>query len=79
MATEIDLLRDQNRRLNEVVRWYQRENFPTYSFIQKAVFRGDGDDILGNSVADQSFSAPLITEYEKHLEELNGQLKYYQA
>ncbi|KAL2780893.1 sodium channel and clathrin linker 1 isoform 1 [Daubentonia madagascariensis] len=78
MATEIDLLRDQNRRLNEVVRWYQRENFPTYSFIQKAVFRGDGDDILGNSVADQSFSAPLITEYEKHLEELNGQLKYYQ-
>ncbi|KAK1343200.1 hypothetical protein QTO34_015977 [Cnephaeus nilssonii] len=24
------------------------------------------------------FSAPLITEYDKHLEELNGQLKYYQ-
>ncbi|XP_045432374.1 sodium channel and clathrin linker 1 isoform X3 [Pipistrellus kuhlii] len=25
-----------------------------------------------------SFSAPLITEYDKHLEELNGQLKHYQ-
>uniref|UniRef100_G3SMT4 Sodium channel and clathrin linker 1 n=2 Tax=Loxodonta africana TaxID=9785 RepID=G3SMT4_LOXAF len=35
-------------------------------------------DILGNSVVDQSFLAPLITEYDKHLEELNEQLKYYQ-
>lgn len=26
-----------------------------------------------------SFLAPLITEYDKHLEELNGQLKYYQV
>ena len=26
-----------------------------------------------------SFLVPLITEYDKHLEELNGQLKYYQV
>ncbi|XP_072793687.1 sodium channel and clathrin linker 1 isoform X1 [Vicugna pacos] len=54
------------------------ENFFKYSSIQKAVFKRDGDDTLENSVVDQSFLAPLITEYDKHLEELNGQLKYYQ-
>ncbi|KAF6307118.1 sodium channel and clathrin linker 1 [Rhinolophus ferrumequinum] len=78
MATEIDFLRDQNQRLNEVLRRYQMENFSKYSSVQKAVFKGDGDDTLGNSVVDQSFLAPLITEYDKHLEELTEQLKYYQ-
>uniref|UniRef100_A0A5F5Q2L4 Sodium channel and clathrin linker 1 n=1 Tax=Equus caballus TaxID=9796 RepID=A0A5F5Q2L4_HORSE len=79
MATEIDFLRDQNQRLNEVLRRYQMENFSKYSSVQKAVFKGDGDDALENSVVDQSFLAPLITEYDKQLKELNGQLKYYQA
>ncbi|XP_004466313.1 sodium channel and clathrin linker 1 [Dasypus novemcinctus] len=74
MATEIDFLRDQNQRLNEVLRRYQMENFSKYSSEQK----GDGNATLGNSVVDQSFLTPLITEYDKHLEELNGQLKYYQ-
>ncbi|XP_016011262.2 sodium channel and clathrin linker 1 isoform X1 [Rousettus aegyptiacus] len=78
MATEIDFLRDQNQRLNEILRQYQMENFSKYSSVQKAVFKEDGDDILGSSVIDQSFLAPLITEYDKHLEDLNGQLKYYQ-
>uniref|UniRef100_A0A8C0R3X1 Sodium channel and clathrin linker 1 n=1 Tax=Canis lupus dingo TaxID=286419 RepID=A0A8C0R3X1_CANLU len=41
------------------------------------VFKGDGDDTLKNTVVDRSFLAPLIIEYDKHLEELNGQLKYY--
>ncbi|XP_025123854.3 sodium channel and clathrin linker 1 isoform X4 [Bubalus bubalis] len=54
------------------------ENFFKYSTVQKGVFKGDGDDTLENSAADQSFLVPLITEYDKHLEELNGQLKYYQ-
>nr|XP_005888518.1 PREDICTED: sodium channel and clathrin linker 1 [Bos mutus] len=49
-----------------------------YFLLQKGVFKGDGDDTLENSAADQSFLVPLITEYDKHLEELNGQLKYYQ-
>ncbi|XP_004389338.1 sodium channel and clathrin linker 1 [Trichechus manatus latirostris] len=78
MATEIDFLRDQNQRLNAVLRRYQMENFSKYSSIQEAVFKEDGDDMLGSSVVDQSFLAPLITEYDKHLEELNEQLKYYQ-
>nr|XP_045248810.1 sodium channel and clathrin linker 1 isoform X1 [Macaca fascicularis] len=44
----------------------------------KAVCQGEGDDTFENLVFDQSFVAPLITEYDKHLGELNGQLKYYQ-
>ncbi|XP_063494263.1 sodium channel and clathrin linker 1 isoform X4 [Symphalangus syndactylus] len=78
MATEIDFLREQNRRLNEDFRRYQMENFSKYSSVQKAVCQGEGDDTLENLVFDQSFLAPLITEYDKHLGELNGQLKYYQ-
>ncbi|XP_054573707.1 sodium channel and clathrin linker 1 isoform X2 [Eptesicus fuscus] len=78
MATEIDPLREKTQRLNEVLRQCQMENVSKYSTVQKAAFKGEGGDILGNLVVDQSFSAPLITEYDKHLEELNGQLKYYQ-
>uniref|UniRef100_A0A8C8X0N6 Sodium channel and clathrin linker 1 n=2 Tax=Panthera TaxID=9688 RepID=A0A8C8X0N6_PANLE len=54
------------------------EDFSKYSLVQKAVFKGGGDDTLENTLVDQSFLAPLIIEYDKHLEELNGQLKYYQ-
>ncbi|XP_047547998.1 sodium channel and clathrin linker 1-like [Lutra lutra] len=78
MATEIDFLRDQNHRLNEVLRRYQMENFSKCSSVQKAVLKGNGDDTLENTIVDQSFLAPLIIEYDKHLEELHGQLKYYQ-
>ncbi|XP_063561612.1 sodium channel and clathrin linker 1 isoform X1 [Gorilla gorilla gorilla] len=78
MAAEIDFLREQNRRLNEDFRRYRMENFSKYSSVQKAVCQGEGDDTFENLVFDQSFLAPLITEYDKHLGELNGQLKYYQ-
>lgn len=54
------------------------ENFSKYSSVQKAVCQGEGDDTFENLVFDQSFLAPLITEYDKHLGELNGQMKYYQ-
>ncbi|XP_059554018.1 sodium channel and clathrin linker 1 isoform X2 [Myotis daubentonii] len=78
MAAEMDPLGEKTQRLNEVLRQCQMENVSKYSTLQKTAFKGEGGDILGNSVVDQSFSAPLITEYDKHLEELNGQVKYYQ-
>ncbi|XP_033071147.1 sodium channel and clathrin linker 1 isoform X1 [Trachypithecus francoisi] len=67
-----------DQRLNEDFRRYQMENFSKYSSVQKAVCQGEGDDTFETLVFDQSFLAPLITEYDKHLGELNGQLKYYQ-
>uniref|UniRef100_A0A8C9PY05 Sodium channel and clathrin linker 1 n=2 Tax=Marmotini TaxID=337730 RepID=A0A8C9PY05_SPEDA len=78
MATEVDPLGDQNQRLNEDFGTHQMEKFSKHSSIQKTFVKGDGDDVSVNSVVDQSFLAPLITEYDKQLEELNGQLKYYQ-
>ncbi|XP_053436162.1 sodium channel and clathrin linker 1 isoform X1 [Nycticebus coucang] len=77
MATEVNLLRNENQILHEILRWYHRESFSKYSSVQKSV-RGHGDDILGNPVTDQSFLAPLIAEYDNLLVQLNGQLKYYQ-
>ncbi|XP_068961462.1 sodium channel and clathrin linker 1 isoform X3 [Petaurus breviceps papuanus] len=78
MATELDFLRDQNQRLSTVLRQHQMENLSKYSPEQKAVLQGYGDDTLEATMADRSFLAPLIVEYDKHLEEVNGQLKYYQ-
>ncbi|XP_052036528.1 sodium channel and clathrin linker 1 isoform X5 [Apodemus sylvaticus] len=40
--------------------------------------KGGRGDTLVNSVNEQSSLPPLIAEYEKHLEELNRQLTYYQ-
>ncbi|VTJ60444.1 Hypothetical predicted protein [Marmota monax] len=74
MATEVDPLGDQNQRLSEDFGTHQMEKFSKHSSIQKTFVKGDGDDVSVN----QSFLAPLITEYDKQLEELNGQLKYYQ-
>ncbi|XP_048668015.1 sodium channel and clathrin linker 1 isoform X3 [Marmota marmota marmota] len=74
MATEVDPLGDQNQRLSEDFGTHQMEKFSKHSSIQKTFIKGDGDDVSVN----QSFLAPLITEYDKQLEELNGQLKYYQ-
>uniref|UniRef100_A0A5F8GGR4 Sodium channel and clathrin linker 1 n=1 Tax=Monodelphis domestica TaxID=13616 RepID=A0A5F8GGR4_MONDO len=79
MATELDFLRDQNQRLNAALRRYQMENLSKYSLEQKTVLQGDGDNELEATVADRSFLAPLIAEYDKRLEELNRQLKYYQT
>lgn len=75
MATEIKFLRDQN---HEVLGQNQMENDSKCSSIQKDVLKGNGDNTLENSVVDKSFLVPLITEYDKHLEEINGQLQYYQ-
>ncbi|XP_023372349.1 sodium channel and clathrin linker 1 [Otolemur garnettii] len=78
MDTEINLLRNENQTLHHILTWYQRDSFPKYSSVQKSVFRGHGDDVLGNSVTNQSFLAPLIAEYDNLLAQLNEQLKYYQ-
>ncbi|XP_016043664.1 sodium channel and clathrin linker 1 [Erinaceus europaeus] len=73
------LSREQNQKLNDAYKNYQVDSFTKYSAIQKADLKGDGDDLLGNSVVDQqSLLTPVLAEYERNLEEQNGQLKYYQ-
>lgn len=78
MATEIDLLRDQNVKLNDILRQHQIEHIFRDPAMQNSMSKGGRGDTLTNSVNDQSALPPLIAEYEKHLEELNRQLTYYQ-
>ncbi|XP_074085407.1 sodium channel and clathrin linker 1 isoform X2 [Macrotis lagotis] len=78
MDTELDFLRDQNQRLNAVLRRYQMENPSKYSSEQKTVLQGVGDNAFEVTMADRIFLAPLFAEYDKNLEEINEQLEYYQ-
>ncbi|XP_034357244.1 sodium channel and clathrin linker 1 isoform X1 [Arvicanthis niloticus] len=78
MATEIDLLRDQNVKLNDILRHHQMEHIFRDPTMQNSMSRGGRGDTLVNSVNEQSPLPPLIAEYEKHLEELNRQLTYCQ-
>lgn len=77
MGTETGPVTEGAEKLREVLRQYKTKKFSKSSTVQRAAFKGEGNDSLGNS-ADQSFLASLVSEYDKHLEELNGQLKYYQ-
>ncbi|XP_072477096.1 sodium channel and clathrin linker 1 isoform X4 [Notamacropus eugenii] len=53
-------------------------NLNKYSLEQKTVLQGNGDDTLEVTMAERSFLAPLLAGYDKHIEELNGQLESYQ-
>lgn len=46
--------------------------------MQNSMSKGGRGDTLVDSINEQSSLPPLIAEYEKHLEELNRQLTYYQ-
>lgn len=78
MATEIDLLRDQNDKLNDILSQHQIEHIFRDPTMQNSMSKGGRGDTLVNSVNEQSSLPPLIAEYEKHLEELNRQVTYYQ-
>lgn len=78
MATEFDLLRDQNDNLSHILRQYQIEHIFQDPTVQTSMSKDGRGDILVNSIDDQSCLPPLIAEYEKHLEELSRQLTCYQ-
>lgn len=78
MATEFDSLRDQNDNLNHILRQYQIKHIFQDPTVQTSMSKDGRDDVLVNSIDDQSCLPPLIAEYEKHLEELSRQLTCYQ-
>ncbi|CAO2613305.1 Sodium channel and clathrin linker 1 [Lemmus lemmus] len=78
MATEFDLLKDQNDNLNHILRQYQIEHIFQDPTMQTSISKDGRGDVLVNSIDDQSCFPPLIAEYEKHLEGLSRQLTYYQ-
>ncbi|KAK3523438.1 hypothetical protein QTP86_033490 [Hemibagrus guttatus] len=72
MASELEFLRDQVNRLNSVLGRYQ--DAPS-AFTQ-------GEDVECDSAAlwitDQGIMAPLIVEYDRHMQQMEKQLKLYQ-
>lgn len=75
MTTEVEFLRDQVNRLNSVLGRYQDE-FPPPSSVSRP------EDVVLESAApwlsDRGLMAPLIEEYDRHIQQMEMQLKFYQ-
>ncbi|XP_026059995.1 sodium channel and clathrin linker 1 isoform X3 [Carassius auratus] len=74
MTTEVEFLRDQVNRLNSVLGRYQDE-FPPPSVSQT------GDVVMESAapwLSDRGLMAPLIEEYDRHIQQMGMQLKFYQ-
>ncbi|XP_010284706.1 PREDICTED: sodium channel and clathrin linker 1 isoform X1 [Phaethon lepturus] len=76
MATELGSGGEPDQRLNMALGQYETDEILRVNAEQKNAPGGDG--ISGSRMMDQSLST-LITEYDKHLEEMREQLQLYQA
>ncbi|XP_050752232.1 sodium channel and clathrin linker 1 [Gymnogyps californianus] len=76
MATELGSGGEPDQRLNVALGQYETNEILRATAEQKNAPGGDG--ISGSRMMDQSLST-LITEYDKHLEEMREQLQLYQA
>lgn len=75
MSTEVEFLRDQVNRLNSVLGRYQDE-FPPPSSVSQT-----GDVVMESAapwLSDRGLMAPLIEEYDRHMQQMEMQLKFYQ-
>ncbi|XP_040893011.1 sodium channel and clathrin linker 1 isoform X2 [Toxotes jaculatrix] len=74
MDAEVDFLRDQVHRLNSALSQYQHGQ-PTSSQVEEAR-RAESP---APWISDRSIMAPLIAEYDRHMDEMTEQLQRYQA
>ncbi|CAM9445292.1 unnamed protein product [Lampetra fluviatilis] len=70
-------LRQQVQRLNAVLNRYQVKYLAPPASTPAGVF-GEGDP-PAPWLTDKSLLAPLMAEYDRHLEEMEGQLRNYQS
>ncbi|KAL6467367.1 hypothetical protein MHYP_G00251710 [Metynnis hypsauchen] len=74
MASEIEFLRDQVNRLSSALGRYQ--DSPSGNVVTQA------EDVAAESttpwLTDRGFMAPLIAEYDRHMQQMEAQLKLYQ-
>ncbi|XP_075277085.1 sodium channel and clathrin linker 1 isoform X1 [Opisthocomus hoazin] len=76
MATELGRGGEPDQRLNVSLGRYETDEILRATAEQKNLPGGDG--VSGSRMMDQSLST-LITEYDKHLEEMREQLQLYQT
>ncbi|XP_042322488.1 sodium channel and clathrin linker 1 isoform X1 [Sceloporus undulatus] len=77
MAAETVFTGDQNHILNAVHRQFQTQNLPTTTSVQKN--SPEPDNTMESWLMEESLVSPLVTEYDKHLEEMNKELRYCQV
>ncbi|XP_066576250.1 sodium channel and clathrin linker 1 [Amia ocellicauda] len=77
-ATEIEFLRDQVNRLNSALRQYQEGHLTQTASLQNGEALGENES-PAPWLTDKSIMAPLIAEYDRHMEDMNEQLQYYQT
>ncbi|XP_044285644.1 sodium channel and clathrin linker 1 isoform X2 [Varanus komodoensis] len=73
MASETDL---SNEKLSALLRQSPRETLPMTASVQKNTL--EADNAMESWLLDQSLLSPIVAEYDKHLEEMNEQLRYCQ-
>lgn len=76
-ASEVEFLRDEVQRLNSVLRQYQ-EGRHTHSASAQGGLLGENES-PATWLTDKSLMAPLIAEYDRHVEDMSEQLQYYKA
>lgn len=76
-ASEVEFLRDEVQRLSSVLRQYQ-EGRHTHSASAQGGLLGENES-PATWLTDKSLMAPLIAEYDRHVEDMSEQLQYYKA
>ncbi|XP_026216696.1 sodium channel and clathrin linker 1 isoform X2 [Anabas testudineus] len=77
MDAEVEFLRDQVRRLNSALSQYQHGNGTQSTSSQAEGVRHT--ESPPPWISDRSVMAPLIAEYDRHMDEMTEQLQRYQA
>ncbi|KAM6940424.1 sodium channel and clathrin linker 1 [Xenentodon cancila] len=76
MDAELEFLRDQVRRLNSALSQYQREQSAQASSSQ--VEEGQRTESPAPWLSDRGIMAPLLAEYDRHMDDMTRQLQKYQ-
>ncbi|XP_066515951.1 sodium channel and clathrin linker 1 [Hoplias malabaricus] len=73
MASEIEFLRDQVNRLSSALGRYQDSHSNAFTQAEDLGFESTAPWLT-----DQGVMSPLISEYDRHLQQMDAQLKLYQ-
>uniref|UniRef100_A0A3P8VSD7 Sodium channel and clathrin linker 1 n=1 Tax=Cynoglossus semilaevis TaxID=244447 RepID=A0A3P8VSD7_CYNSE len=74
MDEDVEYLRDQVQRLNSALNQYQR-----HQQTESTSFQVEGEEHPGHWISDKSIMAPLIREYDRHMDDMKDKLQRYET
>ncbi|XP_070408186.1 sodium channel and clathrin linker 1 isoform X3 [Nothobranchius furzeri] len=74
MGSEVEFLRDQVRRLNSALSQYQHGQNAQSSQVEET----QQEALAAPWLSDRGLMAPLLAEYDRHMDEMTEQLQKYQ-